>query len=231
MTVALSGTRLIGSFTTTSPATISFSSGGSPRGIVVAITHGVESTDLISGVTYGGVAMTRIDFAQDTATEPGAAYLYFLGASVPTFVQDVVFTHTGSATTKIVWIRALSAAADTEVAVSGVLEEDQANPQIALDSGADSSLRVSALYTGLGGVASLTVLAGMEAFDSAGADANFNDQGAFCLTLGEQTTASTGSFTIGYTAASDDVAMVAAAIREVSAATAGPSRMMTMGVG
>jgi hypothetical protein len=61
---------------------------------------------------------------------------------------------------------------------------------------------------------------------------NGHDFGNFVAAMGEQTTAASGSFTIGYTVTTDDVAMCAIAIQEVAAAgVVLGSRMALMGVG
>jgi hypothetical protein len=210
MTVAHDAATESATFSTVSPFTFSHTPSGTPRGILVVIQHGTVSTDLITGaVTYGGVAMTRISRAADTAGEPGATYAYFLGSGIPTGAQTVSITHSATATLKIATVNSMTAAANTAVEVSNVIQADTANPQLALNS-AVSALRYVGVYSGAVGPTSLTLLGGMTAVHS-------HDFGAFCSRVDRETTASSGSFTIGYTAASDDVGMVAVAIREVQA--------------
>lgn len=229
MTVARDAVLEFLTFTTTSPATLSFTPVGTPRGITVVIAHGAVSTDLITSVTYGGVAMARIGTAVDTAGEAGRVYTYFLGASIPTGTQTVSIVHTGSADVKWACVQSVTAAADTEVVTSAVLQAgNQADPQIALNTVATESLRNSILYSGLPTpTTDLTVLSGMEAISAA----NTVDFGAFCALFGEQTTAGSGSFTIGYTALTDDVAMSAIAIQEVAGGAAAEDPYPYMGGG
>lgn len=59
---------------------------GTPRGVAVAISVN-DAADRITGVTYGGVAMTRVQ--QNGSGSAGNA-IYFLGSGVPTGSQSVV---------------------------------------------------------------------------------------------------------------------------------------------
>lgn len=62
-------------------------------GIIVLITQ-VGTADEVSGVTYGGVAMTRIGFSTGNG---GAAYFYHLGSGIPAGAQSCIVTSTGTA--------------------------------------------------------------------------------------------------------------------------------------
>lgn len=216
MTVAFDAELDLGSFTTTSPDNTTFTPVGTPRGILVGIAHGTDSTDHITGVTYGGVAMARIDTAADAVSEAGRAYLYFLGASIPTGAQTVAITHDAGVTVKWAAAASVTAAVDTEIVTFAKLEGDQADPQIALDTGATTSLRFSILYSGRNVVGDNVALTDVQASGSSPRI----DFGNFVAIFGRQTSAaSSGSFTIGYTTLIDDVAMIAAAVQEVSGAT------------
>lgn len=83
-----------------------------PTGVIVFIIQsGSPASDQVSGVTYGGVAMTEASNAADapqaiSPISPGAqsggsdtsiVYTYFLKNSVPTGAQPVIVTVTGSA--------------------------------------------------------------------------------------------------------------------------------------
>jgi hypothetical protein len=214
--------------TTPDPFTFNHTPVGTPKGVVVMITINAESgADGITGVTYGGVSMTRITngFAQDTDTEPGSAYIYFLGASIPTGTQTVSIDHTAGAGVKIACCVTVTAAADTEVSTSGKIDGDATDPQIALDSGANSSLRYFVINSGLPAPSSLTLISGMSAVAS-------TDHGARTTRFDRQTSPSSGSTTVGYTAAIDDVAMVAVAIKEsAGGAPVKIHRLTLLGVG
>lgn len=64
---------------------------GTPAAIVVFINQRGGTGDAVSGVTYGGVAMTRVENASE-ATESTAGYTYVLLSGVPTGAQTVVVT-------------------------------------------------------------------------------------------------------------------------------------------
>lgn len=200
-------------FTTTTPHTFTFTPVGTPRAILVAVAWPSVTDEINGAVTYGGVAMARIALATTTAgDEDGSAVLYFLGAGIPTGAQTVSITHTGATTVKWAACQSMTAGADTEVTVSGTVATNTANPSVALDTGATSSLRTAILYSGTNQPGNAAVLTGMEANTSAMS----HDFGNFTAFLGMQTTAATGSFTIGWTVALDDAALVAAAVQEVS---------------
>lgn len=216
MTVARDAVLEFAVWTTTSPATLAFTPVGTPKGVVVGIVSTASTNDVITGVTYGGVAMTRIGTIASTSTEPGRAYLYFLGAGIPTGAQTVSITHTGTAAEKWACVQTQTAATDSEIGASGTLNTQSVDPQIALNTGAVSSLRQSIIYNGTNAVANLTPVAGMETTIAA----TSHDFGSFITRFGEQTTAATGSYSIGYTGSGVDQAMVAVAVQEVQGVVA-----------
>jgi len=205
---------------TTTPDPFTFShtpTGGlDPKGVVVIIYHGSVSTDLITSVSYGGVAMSRIVRATDTATEAGSAYLYFLGSGIPTGTQTVSIDHTATATVKIATCCTVTANGNTSSAASGTVNENAADPQIALDSGAvPEALRYFGIYSGAIGPSSLTLISGMTGVSD-------HDFGAFCGRVDRQIDFTSGSTTVGYTAGTDDVAMVGIAVKETGAMSVAP---------
>jgi hypothetical protein len=197
-------------FTTASPYTFTYTPVGAPKGVVVNIYHGDVSTDLITGaVKYGTATLTRITRAVDTQNEPGAVYQYFYGGALATGTQTVSITHSGTTNVKVVSVCTVTAATSTRISVSAILQENQADPRAALDSGADDSLRYCVVYSGQASTANVALVstATMTAVSA-------NDFGAFVGRVDRQTTHSTGVFTIGYTSTSDDVAFSALAIAE-----------------
>jgi hypothetical protein len=73
---------------------------GTPRAAVVFCVASTSATDVFSGATYGGTAMTLINGAADSAGEPAFTEGYFLGASVPTGAQTAVCTISSGTTAK-----------------------------------------------------------------------------------------------------------------------------------
>jgi hypothetical protein len=97
---------------------------GTPKGIWVFVGQDTGLTDEVTGVTYGGTAMTRVTTGSPTnpvfrdgsgAGEDGGEYCYFLGASIPTGAQTVAVTVNGTGSLKRGYAGSVTAAADTEV--------------------------------------------------------------------------------------------------------------------
>lgn len=212
MTVAFDASTKSPTWTTTpNPFTFTHTPVGTVKGVVLQIAHGTTSADRITGsVLYGGVVMTRIDTAW-VVGEHGRVYTYFLGAGIPQGAQTVSIGHSATSGVKIGICTTLTATSDTEIVTFGKLEQaDRLDPKIALDAGATSALRFCIIYSGLDAVTDLALLTGITAVHS-------HDYGAFVTRSDRQTTASTGSFDIGYVAALDDVAMSAVAVQETAA--------------
>lgn len=194
---------------TSDPMTWTHTPVGTPRGVVVAVVHGVSSTDHVVGVTYGGVAMTRVVRATDTATEPGAAELWFLGSGVPTGAQTVS-ADLASATTDdihgISWT--LTGAANLEVIDSDSISENAADPTRTLQAGGRTKISIAAMYGG-GAAPGGTLAAGNTL-------SHTHDLGAFYSQSCYETTVDNADHTIGWsTLATDDLAFVAIAVSEV----------------
>lgn len=178
-----------------------------PQGVIVLIIQNTASTDVISAVTYGGVAMTRVStngLAQDSAGEAGAVYAYTLHTGIPSGPQTVAVTVSSGTTAKRGHCFTVTAPDRTRVAASGRVQGDTADPSVTLGTGSGfAGFVVNALYSGQNALSSLTVGAG---YDPIGIDFG-NQTGA--VEYGHKTGASVAS---GWTATSDDVAMVAVAI-------------------
>jgi len=180
---------------------------GTPRGVVVLGANGSsDTTDRVVGVTYGGVALTRVQTNIDSTGELGRVYIYFLGSGIPTGAQTVSVDKTAVAAFTAVAVT-LTADADTVVLDSDGIDEDVANPQVTLSYGGNSGLALCVLFSGTPDVPVGTLLSGMSRVHD-------NDLGVAVQTVDRQTTASITDFTIGYTLASDDVAFSAIAIGE-----------------
>ena len=184
---------------------------GTPRGVVVLIAHNTISTDIVNGVTYGGVAMSRIRTDADTAGEPGRTYLYFLGASIPTGAQTVSIDRTQATQSVVAYAATFTAAADTEVIDHDGTNGDQANPAVTFTQSGRSAVSVGILHSGLNLPANAAELADQTRLGD-------HDYGNQVVVASRRTTADTADDTFGYTSASEDVALSAAAIAEVVAA-------------
>lgn len=197
---------------TGSPQTWSHTAASSGvKGVVVCINHGTSSTDHISAVTYGGVAMSRIQRNTDTATEPGASEIWFLGSSIPQGTQTV--SATCGATTDDIQFVSISflASADLEVIDFDGISENIANPSVTLQYTGRTAIAICTIYSGLGTVTNLTELTGVGRLHD-------HDYGNFISVVSVQNFAGSSDFTIGHSSGgtSDDVAFSAIAIAEVA---------------
>lgn len=196
---------------TTSPFTWSHGGAASGiKGVIIAAVHGVSSTDHISAVSYGGSALSRIQRNTDTANEPGASELWFLGSSVPQGTQTASVT-CGTTTDDFHFVSiTLLAAADTEIIDNDGISENVANPSVTLQYSGRSAMAFAAHYGGGADGGSFTPNANCTTIHD-------HDLGAFYSEVIRQTTAGTADFAIGGAAGSDDVAFAAMAVAEVAA--------------
>lgn len=209
MTIAFdSSLEQLGLGASPDPFTFNFSPVGTLRGIALAVI--IEgNVDAITSVTYGGASLTRVVFVADTAGEPARVEWWFLGSSIPTGTQQFSIDHSAAATLKNFVVVGVTGADDTEIGDFDSIGGDQADPQLTLTTA--GSMCFCVIGSGLPAPTSLTILSGMTAVQD-------HDLGQDCYRCDRQTDPNTGTFTIGYTAASDDVAMAAIAIKEVGAA-------------
>jgi hypothetical protein len=199
--------------------------GGSAVGAYVFVGQ-VGGGDSITSVTYGGNAMTEDTSAADISAEQGRIELYKLESSVPTGSQTVEVTRTNN--TREMWACCITVTATggvVELTGQFVEEDNQALTEENVDDGSPgtSSLRICGLYSGLN-------TPGSEGANST--MAHEIDVGTKWLAVCYETSVGQGSRPVGFSAGSDDVAAIYAAIREPGAAPAGPTQYMTLlGVG
>jgi hypothetical protein len=201
---------------TTSPDTASHGGHASlVKGVVMALIHGASSTDHVSAASYGGVAMSRIQRNVDTATEAGAAELWFLGATPfgPAIPQGTqTRSYTPGATTDDILCVTITLLADTpylQIASKGGIDENATNPSVALITGGWSGMAFAAQYSGLTDLTA-PVTAGTNCTNVSTLDLVGNFTGRVI----RQTTGGTADFTIAMTSAADDVAYSAMMVVE-----------------
>jgi hypothetical protein len=191
---------------------------GTPKGVVVIIGQDT-SADNVTAVTYGGVAMTRVRYAADTSGEAIANWMYFLGAAIPTGVQSVSITVTGT-DGHTAWCGTITAAADTEVNQSNVVQADVLNPSITLPTSAGfSGIVFSGITSGVNAPASITGGASFTEFTATRDYGIVSGKSEYRLMSGANVVAN-------WTIASDDVAMTAAAIQEIASVISIPEVVM-----
>lgn len=116
MTIAHDVTTLAAQYTSTGTQTTSHVAGASARAAVVYITQQNNASDQVSGVTYGGAAMTRLRFDTE-ATTAGANWIYWLD-NIATGTQNVAMTTTGTGNKRAA-ISTMTVTSGASVAVAG----------------------------------------------------------------------------------------------------------------
>ena len=147
---------------TTDPETWTHTPVGTPRAVVVVVNGYNLSTDEVTAVSYGGVALTEaVQSADADGGEPANSQIWFLGSGIPTGPQTVSVDF-ASATTTDFQIAALTYTADGDCDVVGTNEinGDTATPAVTVTD--DDSGRESAGVVGLvsGNPSASEVLAG-----------------------------------------------------------------------
>lgn len=182
----------------------------------------LADADYISGVTYGGVAMTQRAEAADTLNEPLRMTLFEL-AGCPTGTQNIVVSRTNNATPMYAICHTVLAASTVEVYAAGIvlLQENQTLSEQNVDDGSPgtNSLRIAFVGSGLGSA------------PAAGANSTIgqgiNISAASCRSYYE-TTPGQGSRPIGASSGTaDDVAAIHFAIREVPGGVSGTIGLVT----
>lgn len=191
---------------------------GTPRGVLVfERTNG--TTDPVTAITYGGVSMAKVGSrALDNVTEIQSIQAWFLGSGIPTGAQTVQVTRTNNAVGVYCAGITVTAAADTEVYVPGIviLQDNQTLSEQNVDDGSTgvNSMRYAGLSSGLSVV------------PSAGANSTNLIDIDFSTTVAvvcRENSAGQGSRPVGWSdATSDDVAFVGLAVREVVVARQPP---------
>lgn len=220
MSVAHGAVTESAEFSTVSPFTFSHTPSGTPKGVLVGIVQNTTSTDRVSAVTYGGVAMTRIATIADAAGEPGRVYVYGLHASIPTGTQTVSITHSGGADQKLATVTTqTSGGGDTEIVDFETSNNEAGNISVTIDTGSRDALIYMWVYSGRGAPSNIVPIAGYTTLTTH----DFTDN----VTRSEVETALTsGSRAAGYTVTASDAALVAVAISEVVAASTQAPRSM-----
>ena len=185
---------------------------GTPQGVLVFVHTINNASNTVTSVTYGGLALTRVAgaVAIDTGGEPGRTDMFFLGSGLGTGNQTITVNRVNNG--RLMYASAATVTAGADVNVTGIQieEQNQALSPVAVDDGSSgiNSLRYAATYSGRGSVPPAGT--GSTTLTSI-------DFGARCASMVRETTAGQGARDVGFTAASDDVAAVYVAVREVTA--------------
>lgn len=190
---------------------------GTPRAILVfavVITTGDGSSDLLGGVTYGGVAMTEVTGSPHAKAtgEDSIVYAYFLGADVPTGEQSCAVTGTSGQTYRVTCL-SYTAAEDCEVAAvnTSISSDSVENPTSTLALSGETCAVAQGFMSGQGNTGNVNPLTDWTSQSEA--SAGFFVGGCYTYDIVGST-----DVTIGLTQAADDALVLAVAIKEASAA-------------
>jgi len=186
---------------------------GTPAGAVVGISQDVTTADQVSGVTYGGVTMTRLgSIASSGGGDLGRSYLYFLGSGVPGGAQTVAVTVSGAASKSASAATITSSGGQTQSGDIQTLGTTTTNPSVTLTISADS------LCYGIGhfgeAVSLVTPAAALTQLNESGYSTNNRTHSFVRVT----TNPVTGTQAVAWTFNNDGAAIVAAAIMNLSTA-------------
>lgn len=196
-----------------SQASFSWSHSGASSGVkgVLVFTFVNANADDALSVTYGGLSLVPVTNgrAVDTLTEPGDCKAWFYGVNIPQGTQTVVVNRNNNANVMYAVAITVLAADDVEVFNPVLLQENQALSEQPVN---DACTTVSVRYAG--------VNSGLATHPAAGASSTElhffpATAGTRSISTVRETTAGTDSRSVGFSAATDDVAAVHLVVREV----------------
>lgn len=204
------------STSTSSTAALSFTHTptGTPRGVVVLVGQGDSGVDLVTGVTYGGVAMTRAGApALLTSGEVGAAFIYFLGSGIPTGAQTVAVSIGAGVFTRQAVCCTMTAAADTAVdQYATVVNANATNPSVSLATTAATTTSIYGLdWSGDSAAATSPAADLTEIVETTVGGATLSFVRKTALGSG-------GTIAVAWTYSNDEAAAAAVAVKESAAA-------------
>ncbi len=187
---------------------------GTPRGVLVGIFYPTDAVDAVTGVTYGGVAMTEVAGSPliKATSEDSVVIVYHLGSGIPTGAQTVSVTISGSTVEKAAVAYTVTAGTDTVVQDTGTISNDSiADPSVTLDHGGNDCFDAIFLKSGVSAPTFITPFVGWTSsyeFDFGLGAAGVGGAYKFDPIGSENVSA-------GWTQGADDATAIAVAIREV----------------
>lgn len=181
---------------------------GTPRGVIVlCVSH--EESQTIASVTYGGQTMTRVDGApfNKVSGEGSCIDIFILGSNIPTGVQAVSVNQNGG-TWRCACITLTAAGDVIQQSYQTIQADVSANPAIAtLALSEESCFVVEAFGSGQSDPINYTPLTDWtEVFEQ---DASLEGFGVYRYDI-----VGTNDVTVGLNNATDDINLLAIAIRE-----------------
>lgn len=194
---------------------------GTPRGVIVYVVSNIN-TDEISGVTYGGNAMTEATGSPHSKAggEASCVHAFEMLSGIPTGNQTVYVTTTGTTGGKAGGCITLTGAADTEVQEADVTINSNAldDPRATLALGGNSCFCCIGFFSGRQTVTLNTPL-------TSWTNRYNHDYGVATMGIYTYDTIGTTDVTAGWdNDVADDVLAIALAIKEVAGAAGEPPR-------
>ena len=243
MSIAIDATSESHTGTTGSASEASFSwshSGGTspaPKGVLV-FTFVNANADDATAVSYGGVnvpvakdsSLNNIR-AVDTAVEPGDCKAWFLGSGVPTGTQTVVVTRNNNANVMYAVAITVTSSQDSDVYTGSggivLVQEDAALTEKAVtdgSSGTGNSMRFAAVNSGCNQFSTTPIkpdAVTLAPFDSKSTWVHgINFTSSRVCGVVRETTAGTGSRSVGFLSPTEDTAAVHLVVRDIVATSA-----------
>ncbi len=198
---------------------------GTPGAVIVGVTISgtlaVSGDNAITGVTYGGVAMTKASELHKGTGEFLSVWYFELLSGIPAGAQTVSISTNACPLPVSGGYPWFFAHAVTLASGGGAIQrldlqtlssDNTTTPSVAVNAGSTTGIAIAVLNTGLSPRSGLTPVAGcttIGGYDFAG--------GAISDAVARQSTPATGSFTVGWTQAGDDALLVAASYGEAAA--------------
>jgi len=204
---------------------------GTPKGVLV-FTFVNANADDATAVTYGGVSLAAVSGgrAVDTAGEPGDCKAWFLGSGLPTGSQTLTVTVTRNNNANVMYAVAITVTSsqDSAVHTAGIvlIQTDTAlTSQSVTDgsSGTGNSVRFAAVNSGCDQFSTTPIKpdgVSLAPFDAGSTWLHGIDFGTRVCGVVRETTAGTGSRSVGFLSPTEDAAAVHLAIKDIVAGAA-----------
>jgi hypothetical protein len=183
---------------------------GVPKGIVVMVVEYVSGVDGVTGVTYGGLAMTEIANSPALAPfgEHSAVHIFHLGENIPPGDQTVTVSISGAVTRRAVAVSFTANTNRTKIVDSKIFQSvGSANPSVTLSHNGQVCFD---LIAGVSGVQTAGEVAELSGWGNIAENDFGNAIGVWYVNgLG-----GSSDVTAGWTAAEDDVNFIALSIGE-----------------
>lgn len=185
----------------TATHTTSHAHSGTPAGVLVFIVQDGTATSLTTSVTYGSLTLSSVANATESRTtgEEGLITTYFAGSGLPSGTQTVTHNRTtNSGVQSAMYVATVTADADTELA-GAVTITGFGIPglQSIQSTSATAAVRYAAAFSGRGRLGQVDPLSGTTQLRE-------DDFGSTIGAYYRETTAGTGTRSIGWTHNSDD---------------------------